>query len=68
MACFKIFTLFFVVIVGCFAGKMENLENPFVNSTFDPDKIISSSYSAMFAFEGFDLICIAVEEIFDSER
>lgn len=56
------------ILNHCCLGKRDNLARPFANSTLDPDRIVTSSYNAMFAFEGYDLICVGVEEVKNPAR
>ncbi|KAI6193511.1 Amino acid permease-associated region domain containing protein [Aphelenchoides besseyi] len=68
MAGIKIGTLVFIVVLSLIAGNTANLSDPFQNSVLDPDSIIESFYNAFFAFEGYDIAAIVVEEVVYPER
>ncbi|KAI6216411.1 CRE-AAT-6 protein [Aphelenchoides besseyi] len=68
MAGIKIGTLVFIVILSLIAGNTANLSDPFQNSVLDPDSIIESFYNAFFAFEGYDISAVIVEEVVYPER
>lgn len=49
------------------SGNISNLSRPFDNSTLNPDDIVSSFYNSWFAFDGYDIISVALEEIIEPE-
>lgn len=63
----KIGTLLFVVLLSV-RGEWANFSAPFTNSSLDPDDFVASFYGAFFAFEGYDVACVGVEEVVDPDR
>jgi amino acid permease len=43
------------------------LSKPFDNSTLDPDDVVGSFYNSWFAFDGYDIIAVAVEEVIEPQ-
>lgn len=64
----KIIFLLGFVVLACVKGNSSNLSRPFENSTLNPDMIAGSFYNTWFAFDGYDIIAVAVEEIKRPQR
>jgi amino acid transporter len=64
-ASIKVGLLLGIVILAGVRGRPSNLNHPFANSTLDPDPIIASVFNAWFAFDGYDIAAIVVEEVVD---
>ncbi|KAI6238112.1 hypothetical protein M3Y99_00738900 [Aphelenchoides fujianensis] len=63
----KVATLLLVVLLSV-RGEGANFAAPLANSTLDPDELVASFYGAFFAFEGYHVACVGVEEVIDPDR
>ncbi|CAD5213016.1 unnamed protein product [Bursaphelenchus okinawaensis] len=68
----KILATMTIICVGMymlvFKGEVENLKDPFANSTYEPSMIVNAFFQGLFSYDGWDVLNFGVEEVANPTR